>query len=215
MKLRIRVILTLIFISTLSWSQNLTEQVDIIDKSIAKIFDSEKPGAVILIAKDGVPIYKKAYGLADYENKIPLNTSHSFAIGSLSKQFTAVAILLLDQYGKLSVDDDITKYFPNVPQFKGISISNLLNHSSGIPDYFKIPEWRNDLTKDLSKEETFNLIKNQELEFVPGETNKYSNSGYHILGMICEIVAKQTLNQFITGNILKPLNMTETGFIDG
>ena len=146
MKLKISLLITFLMISLQAWNQNLPENIEIIEKNLGKIFDSEKPGAVILIAKDGVPILKKAYGMADYKKRVPLRTDHSLAIGSLSKQFTAVAILMLEEQGKLSLDDDITKYFPLAENFRGITIEHLMNHTSGIPDLFKIQEWRKDLS---------------------------------------------------------------------
>lgn len=186
----------------------------IIDFS-SSLFSEDDPGAVILVAKNGIPIFEEGYGLADLEKSIPLAPNHTFAIGSLTKQFTATTVLILAEEGKLSIDDNIIQYFPSATNFRNIKIYHLLTHSSGIPDFFSIENWRNDLSIDLSLQETFDLIIQEDLEFEPGEKTKYSNSGYYLLGMICEKVSGKSLNDLITTNILEPLSMTQTCFIDG
>ena len=215
---RRNILALLIFICFLlqstAMAQTIEEKVQDIHKYVNNLYDESEPGAVILVAKNGKPVFKKAYGVADYEKKIPLTPDHSFAIGSLSKQFSALSVLMLTENSKLSIDDDLTTYFPQVFKFNGIKIHHLLTHSSGIKDLFNIKDWRKDLSVDLSRQQTFNMIINEKLEFQPGERTQYSNSGYYLLGMIVEQVAHMGLNDYIQKNIFTPLQMTKSSFID-
>lgn len=200
---------------SVSMAQTGAEVVNRIRENLNLIYPPNGPGSVVLAAKDGKIVLKQGFGLADKEKHVPLNSDHSLAVGSLTKQFTAMAIMILAEHEKLSLTDDITKYFPDVPRYKGITIHHLLTHTSGIKDYFLIDAWRKDLSENLSPQQTFDIIKKAELEFAPGEKVKYSNSGYHLLGMIAEQVSGQTLNDFIRKEILMPAEMNTTGFIDG
>jgi len=177
-------------------------------------YKSNEPGAAVLVALEGKPLIRDAYGLADLEKNAPLTANHSFAIGSVSKQFTATAILLLHQQGKLSIHDDISKYFPEASSYPGVQIRHLLTHSAGIKDLFRIEAWSKNLAQDLSREETLKMIFEQNPEFAPGENTAYSNSGYYLLGVICEKVSNMALNQFLKTQIFEPLRMIHTTFLD-
>ena len=177
-------------------------------------YQTNEPGAVVLVALDGKPVIRAGYGVADLANHVLLDADHSLAIGSVSKQFTAAAIMLLHEKGKLSVQDDISKYFPEAYRYPGVQIRHLLTHSSGIRDLFGIEAWRRNLARDLSREETLSMIFNEDPEFVPGEQTAYSNSGYYLLGVICEKISNMTLNQFLNARIIEPLQMTHTSFLD-
>jgi len=195
-------------------AQSIQDKENQIQNYVQSIFNENEPGAVILVAKNGIPFIREGYGLADIYKRTLLNPNHSMAIGSLSKQFTALVIFKLAEQKKILLDDDITKYFPAVSKFRGITIHNLLTHSSGIKDLFAIDEWRQDLTTDLTRQQTFDLIAKEDLEFITGEKTKYSNSGYHLLGMIIEMVAGDSLNHFIQKTIFNPAGMSHTRFID-
>jgi CubicO group peptidase (beta-lactamase class C family) len=152
--------------------------------------------------------------MADLEKSSSLSADHSFAIGSVSKQFTAAAILLLHQQGKLSIHDAISNYFPEAYNYPGVQIHHLLTHSAGIKDLFRIEAWNSNLAQDLSREETLNMIFEEMPEFAPGENTAYSNSGYFLLGVICEKVSNIPLNHFLKTQLLEPLHMNHTTFLD-
>jgi CubicO group peptidase (beta-lactamase class C family) len=177
-------------------------------------YKPDEPGAAIVVTLNGKPLIRDAYGMADLEKNIPLTADHSFAIGSVSKQFTAAAILLLHQQGKLSIHDEIGKYFPEASNYPGVRIHQLLTHSAGIMDLFLIEAWSSNLAQDLSREETLNMIFAESPEFAPGENSAYSNSGYYLLGVICEKVSNTTLNQFLKTQLFEPLQMNHTTFLD-
>ena len=185
-----------------------------IQEYVSRVMSSKDASGVILVALNGEPVLRVGYGWADIERHIPMTTEHSFAVGSLTKQFTALLTLKLVELGKLSLNDDITNYFPDCVNFNGVSILHLLTHSSGIKDLFKIEEWRKDLTINLSHAQTLEMIKKQNLEFSPGTKIAYSNSGYYLLGLIIEQITGNTLNQCLKKYIINPLDLSTTCFND-
>lgn len=193
-------------------AQNLDQQVDDLLK---EAYPSDGPGVSFLIAKDGKPIYQKAFGLADLELKVPMTPQNVFEIGSISKQFTAVAVLMLEEQGKLKVDDDLTKYIPDYPtNGKKITIHNLLNHTSGIKSYTSMANFMINSRTDMSPTELIDVFKNEPLDFEPGEQFLYNNSGYILLGRIIEIASGQTYEDFIEKNIFQKLDMTNSRYGD-
>jgi CubicO group peptidase (beta-lactamase class C family) len=166
----------------------------------------------VLAAVDGNIIFQKAYGFSDFENKIPLDTSSVFAIASLGKPYTATAIMMLEERGKLSYDDILSKYFPEFPEYsEQISIKHLLTHTSGIIDY---------LSRGLNLQQQFPIItkriiidslSNQpKLLFKSGEKYGYSNSNYALLAFIIEKVSGQSYREFLQANLFNPLGMNHT-----
>ena len=186
-------------------SQSLEQKVDAYLKSS---YPSDGPGVSFLIAKDGKPIYQKAFGMANMELKIPMNKNNVFEIGSITKQFTAVAILMLEEQGKLKVEDEITKYIPDYPtNGKIITLHQLLNHTSGIKSYTSMMNFLSITRKDMSPKELIDVFKNESMDFDPGEQFLYNNSGYILLGYIIEVVSGQTYADFIENNIFNKLGM--------
>jgi len=184
-----------------------------VDKVAAEYFKTNEPGGVISIFKNGNEIYKKAFGLANLESTIPMNSDMVFEIGSITKQFTAVAILQLVEQGKLHLNDPIFQYLPDYPVHgKQITIHQLLTHTSGIPNYTNMPQWANVWRNDLSPEETLNLFKNQPLDFKPGSQFNYTNSGYVVLGLLIEKVAGMPYAKYIEQFLFKPAGMSHTQF---
>jgi CubicO group peptidase (beta-lactamase class C family) len=170
----------------------------------------------VLVAKGNTILVDKAYGMANFENKIPCTTQTRFNLASVSKQFTAMAIMLLVQKGLISVDDSMAKYMPKDlllgdSRAKAITIHHCLTHTSGIKDFESLSEWKEDV-KYNNAGEIIKLFKDKPLDFEPGTQYKYSNSGYVVLGYIVEKVSKQPLAQFMKENIFQPLNMNDTGF---
>lgn len=168
----------------------------------------------ILIARDGVPFFTKGYGMANYEHKVPNTENTVFQIGSLTKQFTSMAIMQLVEKGKLLTSDSIQKFIPDCPDhWKGVTIKNLLTHTSGIFNVSSLPDWDAiHVFQPYSNVEVVNLYRNLPLQFKPGEKYKYSNSNYDLLGLIVEFVSGMTYYHYLEQNIFKPLGMSQTGY---
>ena len=173
------------------------------------------PGGVVAVIRDGKVVLSKGYGLADIEHGVPMSPASEVVIGSMSKQFTAFAIHLLAQDGKLSLDDDIRTYLPDVPDFgKTITIRHLLHHTSGLRDYFELMFMAGLRGDDVIAEDTaLALIGRQRmLNFEPGQEWAYSNTGYLLLGRIVQRVSGKPLPEFARERIFAPLGMTHTAF---
>jgi CubicO group peptidase (beta-lactamase class C family) len=179
------------------------------DRMLSEKFRQGETGCATLVAKDGQIIYKKAFGMADLELNVPMQPEMVFRIGSITKQFTAVAILQLMEQGKLSLQDDITKYIPDYPTHGyNITIEHLLTHTSGIKSYTDVREFQKYERQDMKPEEAINTFKNLPMEFAPGTKWNYNNSGYFLLGYIIEKVSGKTYQEYIDENFFKPLGMT-------
>ena len=184
-----------------------------IDAAIAPAYAQGEPGATVIVVKDGHTILRKAYGVADVANKVLMTADTSLRLGSLTKQFTAAAIMLLAERGKLSVEDDITRHLPGYPTHGNkITIEHLLTHTSGIPSYTSQPGFTASETKDLSTSEMIDTFKNLPPEFEPGTRFAYNNSGYFLLGAIIEKASGQTYAQFVEQHIFKPLGMVDSAY---
>jgi len=184
-----------------------------IDASLAPLYRSDTPGAAVIVVKDGKTVFRKAYGLADVAKKQALTPDTALRIGSITKQFTATAILMLMEEGKLRLDDDITRHLPGYPTHgKRITIEHLLTHTSGIPSYTGKPSYMADMAKDMTVAEMIDTFKNDPLEFAPGAVWRYDNSGYFLLGAIIEKVSGQTYAAFLQQRIFTPLGMTHTAY---
>jgi CubicO group peptidase (beta-lactamase class C family) len=178
---------------------------------------SSSPGTAIGIIKDGKLLYSNGYGIADLEHNIHITDTTLFYIGSVSKQFTAMCVLLLEEQGKLSLDDNIQKYLPDFPDYgHPITIRNFLNHTSGVRDNLTL--WSlagKDYLDHIDKMEMYDLIRRQkELNFKSGEQFMYSNSCYFMLGLVIEKIAGEPLKEFARKNIFQPLGMHSTFFQD-
>jgi CubicO group peptidase (beta-lactamase class C family) len=174
-------------------------------------YKSNEPGAVLLIAKNGQPVFRKAYGLASVELNIPNKPEFVFHIGSMSKQFTAVCILKLGQEGKLSLQDEITKYLPDFNTHgRKITIENLLTHTSGFIDAQEKKDWIGSKRIDQSRDDLLNTFMNDSLLFEPGTDWHYSNSNYMVAGWIVEKISGLSLHEYLQQNILTPLAMSHT-----
>jgi CubicO group peptidase (beta-lactamase class C family)/uncharacterized protein YneR len=195
----------LIGLSVISYSQKLEKQ---FDKMLAEQYLPDGPGATALVAINGKIVYLKAFGLANLELNVPMETDNIFEIGSITKQFTAVSILMLMEQGKLNLDDDITKFIEDYPTHgHHISIHHLLTHTSGIKSYTSMDSWAPVWRKDFEPKELIDFFKNEPMDFAPGEEWSYNNSAYFILGYIIEKASGQTYEQFVETNIFKPLGM--------
>ena len=186
----------------------LLSQEEIVDQLLSDKYQSDKPGAVALVAKNGDILFKKAYGIANMELEIPMNVDNVFKIGSITKQFTAVSILMLREQGLLKLSDSINNYIEDYPSHeKDITIHHLLNHTSGIKSYTSMPSFMSEARTDLSPLELIEVFKNETMEFEPGEQWSYNNSAYIILGYIIEKISGLSYAQYIEQNIFEPLEM--------
>lgn len=166
---------------------------------------------VVLVASNGKRIYHKAFGYRNFETKVPLDTTDIFELASVSKQFTAMVIMMLKEDGKLNYDDPLEKYLPELPYPK-ITIRHLLTHTSGLPDYQAIMDQHWDKSKVAGNEEILNyLIKYQPpVLFLPGEKYEYSNTGYVLLGSIAEKASGQDFIALCREEIFHPIKMEST-----
>jgi CubicO group peptidase (beta-lactamase class C family) len=166
----------------------------------------------ILVARDG-HVFARSYGLADRESVIGNTPNTKFKIGSLTKQFTAAAMLLLVQDGELSLTDPICKYVPACPPaWQAIAVRELLNHSSGIPDFVKLPGMRDRFTLPMKLDDMITTLKRQPLDFSPGSDASYGNSGFLISAWIIEKLGGESYADFLTDRIYRPLGMADSGY---
>ncbi|WP_431610940.1 serine hydrolase domain-containing protein [Chryseobacterium sp. 'Rf worker isolate 10'] len=185
------------------------------EKKIDSIIQTEfgnknEPGGVFLITQNGKNLYRKAFGKANLELNVNMTPDNVFQIGSMTKQFTAIAILMLEQEGKLNVNDPVSQYIKEYPNGDKITIHHLLTHTSGIKDFTKIKSLSSIAQKDMKPEEMVNFFKNEPVDFAPGEKFDYNNSGYVVLGYIIELVSGTSYEDFIKKNIFDKIGMSHS-----
>lgn len=182
-----------------------------LDAALAPMFKPDWPGATVIVTRDGKPVFRKAYGLANIPEGTPMQPDMLLRIGSVTKQFTAVGIMMLAEQGKLSLKDDIRKYLPEFPdKGQAITIEHLLQHTSGIPNYTALKAFRGLPDQGVTTAMVVDIFKNEPLDFAPGERHSYSNSGYFLLGVIIEKVSGMKYADFVAKNIFEPLGMKDT-----
>lgn len=187
-----------------------------IDALMTRQFKTDRPGATIIVVENGETVFRKAYGMADMEQGVAMRPEMSLRIGSMTKQFTAAAIMLLAERGLLSLGDDIGKYLPAYASQKpAITIENLLTHTSGIVNFTGMADFRTIERKEMTGPQMIDFIRRAPPEFRPGERWAYSNSGYYLLGLIIEEVSGMKYAAFLEQNIFAPLQMKHTFYGDG
>ena len=197
------------FVQAQSTSDSLTKGID--DYVSGVMRKQHIPGVSIAIVKDGKIIEAKGYGLANVELSVPATEKTVYQLASVTKQFTATAIMMLVEQGKLGLGDKISKYLPGLPAaWKDVTVRQLLNHTSGIRSYTSVKDFFKTARKDYTRREILDLVAKDPLEFASGEKWKYSNTGYFLLGMLIEKVAGKTYGDFLDERIFKPLGMTQT-----
>jgi len=194
------------------------EKTDRVDQIFAQWDTTSSPGAALAIIKDGQIIYERGYGLAKIEDGMIMTPSRIFDIGSVSKQFTAACVAILAKQGKISLDDDIRKYFPEMPRYENpIAIKHLIYHTSGLRDYNGLLELAGFRPESdcPNVAEALEVIRRQKrLNYPSGEEFSYTNTGYFLLGQIVERVSGKSLNAFAQEYIFKPLAMEHTLYQD-
>ena len=206
----ILVTVAVLFLQNYCFAQNDAARIDTLLNAYANL--SQFNGSA-LVAKDGKILLNKGYGYRDAVTGV-LNDEHSiFQLGSVTKQFTSAVILKLQEEHKLSVSDKLSKYFPAYPKGDSITIKELLTHTAGIYNYTNDENFmKNEITKPKTREQMMALFENKLLDFSPGTSWSYSNSGYSMLGYIIEKVTKTSYEQAIRNYIFSPLKMTHSGF---
>ncbi len=180
---------------------------------VSHFFKGDEPGAAVIVVKDGKILLREGLGMANLELGVPMRPEMIFRLGSVTKQFTAVAILMLMEQGRLALTDDVTKVLPDYPTHgHRITIENLLTHTSGIKNYTDMPEFWTKQRADRTPAELVQSFKDLPLDFGPGERWSYSNSGYAVLGEVIEKLSGQSYGEFIEQHIFAPLEMTHSSF---
>jgi CubicO group peptidase (beta-lactamase class C family) len=210
-----RTILILLFQAFLSLSYGQLKEFAAVDSIFAKWDKTDSPGCSLGIIQDGDLVYARGYGMANLEYDIPNSKSSVFRIGSTSKQFTAACIVLLAEQGRLSLDDTLNHFFPEFPDYaEKITIRHLLNHTSGIRDYLQIAYLKGLAGDDYYEDGDIMkwLVQQSDLNFKPGDSFLYSNSGYWLLGQIVQKVSGENMADFALRELFTPLDMTQTHF---
>ena len=189
-------------------AQALTKKIDKI--ILSELKDPNGPGGVFMVAKKGKPIYQKAFGKANIELGVALTTDHVFQLGSMTKQFTAIAVLMLEEQGKLSTTDTISKFIPDYPNGGNITIHHLLTHTSGIKDFTKMKALKDIAQKEMTPKMMVDFFKNEPVDFAPGAQFEYNNSGYALLGYIIELASGESYEEFIEKYIFQKIGMNQS-----
>ena len=193
------------------WAQEIASKVD---ECVGAYLRDHRFMGSVLIAKGGKIVVEKGYGMADLELDVPNTPQTKFRLGSITKQFTAAAILQLEEKGKLSVNDPISKYFTDSPAaWKSITIHHLLTHTSGIPNYTDFPGFMaHETRKPLTVLQLIETFEGKPLDFEPGSKWKYSNSAYELLGYVIEKLSGMSYEDYLQRNIFDRLDMQSSGY---
>ena len=183
------------------------------DAEVARAYPGGAPGAAVLVKRGGTVVLRKGYGLAQLDFEVPVAPEHVFEIGSVTKQFTAAAILRLAEQGRLSLADPIARFLPDFPTGgRTVTLEQLLSHTAGVPNYTDLPEWIPRWREDMSLATLIGLFAGRPLDFEPGQSWSYSNSGYVLLGAVIEKVTGRSYEEFVESELFAPLGMTGTRY---
>ena len=203
------IILSAVSISTIA--QDYRNKIQVFDSLMRLNYPTGKPGASIIVMKDNKAIFSSGYGLANLETSEEITTKTVFRIGSITKQFTAISIMMLVAEDKLNLEDEVSMYYPELFADKHqVTIMHLLSHTAGIVDLSRIRAVRSLMSVHSEPEKIIEIISQQDLNFEPGEKYEYSNSGYVILGGIIEKVSGLSYSEFLQARIFAPLGMSST-----
>jgi CubicO group peptidase (beta-lactamase class C family) len=203
----------LLFLCLFSFSVQAQTSTRLLDSMVNLYAQLKEFNGSVLVAQKGKVLLEKGYGYKDVAQKTKVDANSLFQYGSVTKQFTSALIMYLQEKGKLSIQDKLSKYFPQLPFADSVTIYNLLTHTSGIFNYTNNPEFmKTEAVKPASKEKIFALFQNKPLEFMPGSKFSYSNSGYSLLGYIIEKASGKPYERLVREVILKPTGMKTAGF---
>jgi CubicO group peptidase (beta-lactamase class C family) len=218
-----RIIIAIVALFVPGTAANTTAQSSSMDRQIDAVFSGvsspDAPGLAALVRKNGRTVFERGYGVRDLRSKAKIDGHTNFRLASFTKQFTAMAVMLLVHDGKLHYDDTLTEIFPDFPAYGNtISVRNLLNHTSGLPDYEDLmdalekttgPVWTPE--KQIQDAEVLELLKKEKIgKFAPGTSWSYSNSGYVVLGLIVARVSGKSYGDFLRERIFAPLKVNHT-----
>jgi len=203
-----------VIVTILMWacSQGRQNRFKNLDTYLQELDNEDFFSGIVVIAKNGEPLFSKTIGFADRENRVKINLDTQFDLSSTSKLFTGTSVVKLIQEGKINTDDKIGKYFPELEYGDKVTIYHLLTHSSGLSDFGNVEGFSYTKVKNCS--DIIPFIKNQKLKFNPGDSVYYSTSGMIILGALIEKVSGISYQEYVTKNIFEPLGMTHTSFIN-
>lgn len=189
-------------------TQKISKKLDSVFNRFNKRYDFH---GSVLVAKNGKLLFSKQYGYADFKEKTKIDKYSAFQLASVTKQFTATAVLILQEKGKLDLDDLVTKYYSNFP-YEDVTIRHLMNHTAGLPKYFWLAEHKWEDEKAPTNDQMMQLLADHNVErfFKPGRNFDYSNTGYFVLASIIEKVSKMEYGEFLEANIFEPLQMTNS-----
>jgi CubicO group peptidase (beta-lactamase class C family) len=211
------------FLSSATWAQVPSKEKVIAGaergfEKFSKVYVGPAPGCAAAVSLNGETVFEKAFGLADMEHNVPNTPQTIFESGSVAKQFTAAALVLLQQDGKLSIDDPVRKYIPELPDYGSpLTIRHLLNHTSGLRDWGTVISLTGAGRGDrvINQDLALDIITHQRaLDFKPGSEYSYSNSGYNLAAIIIERVSKQKFPAFVEERLFKPLGMKNSSWRD-
>ncbi len=212
---------SVVLIVTSSFVAPLSAQAPRPDRLTARIDSAAKfaiaskatPSVSIAISRNGRAIYSKAFGTADLEQRVVATPNTVYLIGSVTKQFTAAAVLTLVEDGKLSLDDQMGKFFPDWPAAgRGVTVRQLLNHTSGIKDYTSVPRWLRVMALPLPHDSMLALFRDEPMDFAPGTEWRYDNSGYYLLGVIIEKASGRTYAEYLARRLFEPAGLKATRY---
>jgi CubicO group peptidase (beta-lactamase class C family) len=204
------------------WSQTAATQAERPSEQVDKLFEKMdrtiSPGCAVAAMRDGKILYQRGYGMADLDHNVPITAETVFHVASMSKQFTAAAIVMLAQERKLSLDDEVRKYVPELPDFGvPVTLRQLVHHTSGLRDQWELlglAGWRYSLDLITDDDVLSIMSRQKDLNFPPGSKHMYSNTGYTLLAQVVKRVSGQSFREFTTSRIFQPLGMRNTHFRD-
>ena len=204
------------------WSQTAATQAERPSEQVDKLFEKMdrtiSPGCAVAAMRDGKILYQRGYGMADLDHNVPITADTVFHVASMSKQFTAAAIVMLAQERKLSLDDEVRKYVPELPDFGApVTLRQLVHHTSGLRDQWELlglAGWRYSLDLITDDDVLSIMSRQKDLNFPPGSKHMYSNTGYTLLAQVVKRVSGQSFREFTTSRIFQPLDMRNTHFRD-
>lgn len=204
------------------WSQTAATQAERPSEQVDELFEKMdrtiSPGCAVAALRDGKILYQRGYGMADLDHNVPITADTVFQVASMSKQFTAAAIVMLAQERKLSLDDEVRKYVPELPDFGApVTLRQLVHHTSGLRDQWELlglAGWRYSLDLITDDDVLSIMSRQRDLNFPPGSKHMYSNTGYTLLAQVVKRVSGQSFREFTTSRIFQPLGMRNTHFRD-
>jgi CubicO group peptidase (beta-lactamase class C family) len=213
MRLRFTPLLLLVFFTATAQQQPQPDPVPRMEQIVQSFAGNHAFMGSVLVARDGKTLLDKGYGFANLEWQIANTPATKFRLGSITKQFTAASILLLEERGKLKTDDPVKKYMPDAPAaWDKITIFHLLTHTSGIPSFTGFPDYHKREWETMTPQQLVDWFRDKPLEFEPGTKWNYSNSGYVLLGYLIEKISGQSYAGFVQENIFTPLGMKDSGY---